>query len=153
MRTVAGEPGDVFLLCSDGLSSMVPDDGVVAAVEAAGRDPGRAAEALVAAANARGGEDNITVVIFELVGGADEQAAVDGAPPPPDDTQPDLASGDGSPPDEPVQESADPAVDDDAAPVDTTRHGAGPGGRIAAIALLAALLVLAALALYAGITR
>ena len=152
VRTVAGEPGDVFLLCSDGLSSMVPDDEVVAAVEAVARDPERAAEALVAAANARGGEDNITVVIFELVGDADAQAAEDGAPPP-EDTQPDLAPEDGSPPDEPEQESASPAVDDDAAPVDTTRHGAGPGGRLAAIALLAALLVLAILALYAGITR
>ncbi len=150
VRTVAGEPGDVFLICSDGLSSMVSDDGVAAAVEAAGRDPVRAAEALVAAANARGGEDNITVVIFELVGGA--QAPEDEAPPP-EDTQPDLTSGDGSPPDEPVQESAAPAVDGDAAPVDTRRHGAGPGGRIAAIALLAALLALAVLALYAGITR
>jgi len=153
VRTVAGEPGDVFLLCSDGLSSMVPDDEVVARVEATGRDPERAAEALVAAANARGGEDNITVVIFELVG--DAEAAEEEEPPPPEDTQPDLASGDGSP-DEPVQDGAEPrppAVDTVAAPVDTTHHGAGAGGRIAAIALLAALLVLAVLALYAGITR
>ena len=159
VRTVAGEPGDVFLLCSDGLSSMVPDDEVVAAVEAAGRDPERAAEALVAAANARGGEDNITVVIFELVGGDaqatdDEARATEDEAPPPEDTQPDLTSAEVAPTDEHPPESADPqTVDDGGAPVATTRHGAGPGGRIAAVVLLLALLVLAVLALYAGITR
>jgi hypothetical protein len=38
-------------------------------------------------------------------------------------------------------------------PVDASRHGAGPGGRVAAIALLAGLLTLAILVLYTGITR
>jgi protein phosphatase len=159
--TVAGEPGDVFLLCSDGLSSMVPDEQVASAIEAAERDPERAAESLVAAANARGGEDNITVVIFELVHAgeptsAEEQAPAGEAASPAEDTQPGLA---------PVADSADvtgdataleespPADEPPAAPVEPSRHGAGSGGRIAAIALLAAVLVVAILVLYAGITR
>jgi protein phosphatase len=160
--TVAGEPGDVFLLCSDGLSSMVPDEQVASTIEAAERDPERAAESLVAAANARGGEDNITVVIFELVRAGEPASSGEDAPvgedaQPAEDTQPELAS--------PVAASADAAVDGTtleespsaaeppAIPVETSRHGAGSGGRIAAIALLAAVLVLAILVLYAGLTR
>jgi hypothetical protein len=139
---------------------MVPDEQVASAIEAAERDPERAAEALVAAANARGGEDNITVVIFELVHAseptsAEEQAPAEEAASPAEDTQPGLAP--------PVAASADvigaaleesqPADGPPATPVETSRHGAGSGGRIAAIALLAAVLVVAILVLYAGITR
>src|SRR5262245_43896180 len=65
--TVQAEPGDLFLVCSDGLPVMVSDDEILAAVEGAGREPSQAADALVAAANARGGEDNVTVVLFELL--------------------------------------------------------------------------------------
>ena len=48
---------------------MLPDERMAAAIESAERDPDRAADALVAAANAEGGEDNITVVLFEMVEG------------------------------------------------------------------------------------
>ncbi|HEV7806019.1 MAG TPA: Stp1/IreP family PP2C-type Ser/Thr phosphatase [Solirubrobacteraceae bacterium] len=67
-----GESGDVFLLCSDGLTSMVPEGRVADIVRGARslRDAGRA---LIDAANAAGGRDNITVVLFALeeVGGPD----------------------------------------------------------------------------------
>ncbi|MDX6676816.1 MAG: family protein phosphatase [Solirubrobacteraceae bacterium] len=67
-----GEAGDVFLLCSDGLTSMVPETRVADIVRGAHslRDAGRA---LIDAANAAGGRDNITVVLFALedVGGPD----------------------------------------------------------------------------------
>lgn len=140
--TVAGESGDVFLLCSDGLSSMVADDAMAAAIEAAERDPARAAERLVAAANARGGEDNITVVLFELVeAGA---PADDGALKP--------APGERAP-SEPGPDSGEVAPEPAAAPPEASRHGAGPGGRFAALAFLAALLVIGILALYTGISR
>ncbi len=59
---VPWEAGDIFLLCSDGLSSMVPDAGI-ADVMAAG-DLGDRARALVSEANERGGHDNISVVLF-----------------------------------------------------------------------------------------
>lgn len=56
------EPGDVFLLCSDGLSGVVDDD-TIAAILSAEPDLEKACAALVNAANERGGPDNITVVL------------------------------------------------------------------------------------------
>ncbi len=56
------EPGDVYLLCSDGLSGMVSDEELLRLVHEADGDMEKAAKDLVAQANANGGEDNITVV-------------------------------------------------------------------------------------------
>jgi protein phosphatase len=67
--TVALQPGDLFLLCSDGLTTMVRDEDILAIVAAAAHDPARAAAMLVKAANEAGGEDNITAVLFEVVDG------------------------------------------------------------------------------------
>jgi serine/threonine protein phosphatase PrpC len=64
--TVDARPGDVFLLCSDGLTSMVGTDVILAAIEEHHGDFDAAAKALVVAANRGGGEDNITVVCFEI---------------------------------------------------------------------------------------
>jgi PPM family protein phosphatase len=72
--TVETKQGDVFLLCSDGLTSMVTDDRILALLERYRRDLDAAARALVKAANKGGGEDNITVVCFEI---AAEPAAVE----------------------------------------------------------------------------
>jgi protein phosphatase len=69
--TVEAAPGDVFLLCSDGLTTMVRDDTIEQIVEGYRRDLRGAAETLVEAANRGGGEDNITVVVFELVADGD----------------------------------------------------------------------------------
>jgi PPM family protein phosphatase len=62
---VEAEPGDLFLLCSDGLSTMVSDEDVLRTVEKAG-SLDKAARDLVRAANSGGGEDNVTVVLFRL---------------------------------------------------------------------------------------
>lgn len=67
--TIALEPGDAYLLCSDGLTSMVRDDEILRIVAGRAGDPDAAALALVDAANAAGGEDNVTVVLFEIVDG------------------------------------------------------------------------------------
>ena len=65
--TIESRPGDVFLLCSDGLTSMVGDAAILeAAIEVHGGDLDRAARELVTRANHGGGEDNITVVFFEI---------------------------------------------------------------------------------------
>ena len=64
--TIEAADGDLFLLCSDGLTTMVDDRTILDAVEAHRRDLRRAAKVLVEAANRRGGEDNITVVFFEI---------------------------------------------------------------------------------------
>jgi serine/threonine protein phosphatase PrpC len=62
MHKLGLEPGDVILVCSDGLSGMVPDE-QIAAVLAAEREPEGACRRLVAEANAQGGKDNITVIV------------------------------------------------------------------------------------------
>ncbi len=59
------EPGDRVLLCSDGLTTMIPDDQVVE-IMAAVDDPAGAADALVTAANEAGGVDNISVVVVDI---------------------------------------------------------------------------------------
>lgn len=55
------QPGDVLVLCSDGLSEHVEPEDVPAVLDS--RTVQEAAEALVALANERGGSDNITVVV------------------------------------------------------------------------------------------
>jgi protein phosphatase len=58
--------GDVLLMCSDGLTTMVPDDEIARVLAEAAGDIQAAGTNLVAAANARGGEDNITVVLLQF---------------------------------------------------------------------------------------
>ncbi len=72
--SVHATPGDLFLLCSDGLTVMVDDESILEAVEQHRSNLDEAAKALVNAANRGGGEDNITVVFFELDGDGDDTA-------------------------------------------------------------------------------
>lgn len=63
--TITGRADDLFMICSDGLTSMISDDEVGSILRSAeGLQDG--AEALVRAANQSGGRDNITVVLFRL---------------------------------------------------------------------------------------
>ena len=64
--TIEAEEGDVFLICSDGLSDMVEDEEILELVLANRDDLDKAVKALVAAANRVGGEDNITAVAFRI---------------------------------------------------------------------------------------
>jgi protein phosphatase len=57
-------PGDCFVLCSDGLHDMVPENQI--RDEVAARPPGEACRVLVDAARARGGYDNITVAVVAV---------------------------------------------------------------------------------------
>jgi PPM family protein phosphatase len=66
------QPGDIYLLCSDGLSGMVSDQTILAIVRDNRRDLQAAAKALIAAANRGGGDDNITVVVFAVDGDEEE---------------------------------------------------------------------------------
>jgi protein phosphatase len=61
------EPGDAALLCSDGLTTMVPDDRILGLVTARAGDLEAACRGLIAEANARGGRDNISVVLARRV--------------------------------------------------------------------------------------
>jgi PPM family protein phosphatase len=71
--TLAGRESDVFLICSDGLTSMISDEEVSSILRSAG-SLDEAANGLVRAANQSGGKDNITVILFRL--GEGEPAAV-----------------------------------------------------------------------------
>jgi protein phosphatase len=66
---VEPQPGDLFLLCSDGLTSMVDDRMIERLVEEKRGDLEGLVKALIRAANKGGGEDNITVVAFEIAEG------------------------------------------------------------------------------------
>ena len=142
--TMQAEPGDLFLVCSDGLSAMLSDEAVSSAIETADRDPERAADALVAAANARGGEDNITVVLFEIV---DDQAPAPSPVPEPVPEATVLPEA-GELTEEDVQVEASESV---AAEPEPSRHGAGAGGRVAALALIVSVLVVGLLVLYLAV--
>jgi protein phosphatase len=63
--TLSARDGDLFLLCSDGLTSMISDD-EVAAILRTSATLDEAADALIKAANQSGGKDNITVVLFRI---------------------------------------------------------------------------------------
>jgi serine/threonine protein phosphatase PrpC len=56
------QPGDVFVICSDGLTTHVDDQEILARVT--GAEPQAACDALVALALERGGSDNVTVVVI-----------------------------------------------------------------------------------------
>jgi protein phosphatase len=64
-------PGDVFLLCSDGLNTMLTDAEIRTLLERNAGKPEAACRALVDAANARGGEDNVTVVVLQVPRGSE----------------------------------------------------------------------------------
>lgn len=59
-------PGDMLLLCSDGLTTMVQDAEIARILGEAGGDVQKAATALVSEANEKGGEDNITVLLLKF---------------------------------------------------------------------------------------
>jgi serine/threonine protein phosphatase PrpC len=64
-RSYPARPGDIFLLCSDGLTGMVSDDRILEVVTGA-ESLREAGQALIREANENGGRDNITVVLFRL---------------------------------------------------------------------------------------
>jgi serine/threonine protein phosphatase PrpC len=103
--SVRAENGDLFLLCSDGLTDMVSEDSILAVVERHRDDIDGALRALVKEANRGGGQDNITVVAFEIT---DQVLAQDG------DTREQAR------PDTPSSDDADTLTEVDAVPtVDT----------------------------------
>ena len=66
MQQHKAKAGDILILCSDGLTTMIPDEDIARVVRESGGDVEKAAQALVASANAKGGEDNITVLLIRF---------------------------------------------------------------------------------------
>ena len=139
--TVEAAVGDIYLICSDGLTDIVRDEQIAELILAAGNEPDAATEALVAAANDAGGIDNITVVLFEIIEGEpvplpEPVAITEPAEEPDEDTLEQVV---GTP------EAAPPA------PV--RRHGAGAGGRWFALAAIVATLAVAAFIIWWSLGR
>jgi PPM family protein phosphatase len=101
------EVGDRLLLCSDGLSDMVPE-ATIGEILSSANDPEGGARALVSAALDGGGADNITVVVIDVR----EEPAEEPPPPARSDTQ---------------ELRAAPPVEDDAVPMPETRAPARDG--------------------------
>ncbi len=60
------QPGDVFLLCTDGLFDMIADEEIAAILAASQGNVEVAARSLVGAANAAGGYDNVSVIAVRI---------------------------------------------------------------------------------------
>ncbi len=63
----AALPGDIYLLCSDGLNDMVGDEDIQLTLGALGANPKLAASQLVRMANDNGGRDNISVILVRIL--------------------------------------------------------------------------------------
>ena len=136
--TLETRAGDLYLLCSDGLTDMIADDRILAVAQSAGEQPDAVARGLVDAANVAGGADNITVVAFEIAEG-------DPAPAP--------AATVATPGLEDVVTAApesDPPPPPDA---DVRRRGAGKGGRVLALLGLLVLVAVAVVLVWWSVTR
>jgi protein phosphatase len=61
------QPGDIYLLCSDGLCDMVEDDDIGMTLQALGANLKLAAQQLVQMANDNGGRDNVSVILVRVL--------------------------------------------------------------------------------------
>lgn len=77
IKSDVSQPGDMYLLCSDGLSGMVPDPQILEVVNLTD-DPQEACELLIAEANDAGGTDNISALMIRII--EDRPEEEEGAP-------------------------------------------------------------------------
>jgi len=150
---VEAEPGDVFLICSDGLTDMVEDEGIREVLEKFHNDLDRATKSLVSAANRGGGEDNITVVAFEISEDGGETArmpAVDA-----EDTMENVAAPKVDtmvvPPEQVEHVFVEPGSPEAAAV--TRREPISPAARVRLVLTMLVLLAIAAVLLVWGLVR
>jgi protein phosphatase len=67
LRIIKVQPGDVFFLCSDGLCGYADDDEIFAVARKSRQDINRLAQDLIQMANNRGGADNVSVIVIEVL--------------------------------------------------------------------------------------
>jgi protein phosphatase len=169
--TVRPQAGDVYLICSDGLSDMVSSETIEEVLNRHRGDLDAAAKALVKAANRGGGDDNITAVLFEMVDGEapaapaepDEQTRELAVPQPdadedtlhPEDgvTPPPVADQTPSPVDTMVVPAADieAALEEHETPQSTPQ--AGFGRRLLALLVILALIAVIVVLVWQGLAR
>jgi protein phosphatase len=146
--SVDGEAGDVYLICSDGLSDMVDGTTIEAILREHRANLEEAARSLVLAANRAGGDDNITAVLFELVEGPP-------APAEPDERTREYVSQ----PDEedtlhPEDAVAPPPVGTSPTETEeTSAPQAGLGRRLLALTVIVALIVVIVVLVWWGLAR
>ena len=61
------QPGDIYMLCSDGLSDMVSDEDIGMTLQALGANLNLAVQQLVQMANDNGGRDNVSVILIKIL--------------------------------------------------------------------------------------
>lgn len=66
IQTLETQPGDLFLLCSDGLTSMMSDAEISETLNSGNVDPPKICEELVRLANEAGGLDNVSVIVVQV---------------------------------------------------------------------------------------
>jgi len=161
-------PGDVLLLCSDGLSGPVPADAIRVALTRA--DPQAAAERLILEARKQGGPDNITAVVVRLdegPHGAEDDGSEETTLVQPADPEDDVATGelpfvvDAPEAEEDASDAADALAaqaavlraDDEGAPAPDPEAAAARRRRrsLRRLSIAAALLALLTAALAAGV--
>jgi protein phosphatase len=67
IHTYGVKPGDIYLLCSDGLSDMVQDEDIYSTLSTLQANLPLAAKQLVQLANDSGGRDNISVILMRVI--------------------------------------------------------------------------------------
>lgn len=148
--------GDVYLICSDGLSDMVDGSDIEVILRSHRGSLDDTARALIQAANRAGGEDNITAVLFEMVGDQepDETTREYQEPPALEDTL--------HPEDQVTPPAPAPAADDTmvvrveqltADEEAEEEFEAGLGRRMLALAVIIALCVLIIVLVYWGLAQ
>jgi protein phosphatase len=149
--TIDAQDGDVFLLCSDGLTDMVDDEDILDVAASYPHDLDRVTKSLVSAANRGGGEDNITVVAFEIADGdrtapmrAVEEDTMENVRAPAVDTMV-------VPPDQVEHVFVEPGTPE--AEAITSRDPISPAARVRLVLTMLALLAIAAALLVWGLVR
>jgi PPM family protein phosphatase len=153
---VDASEGDIFLLCSDGLTDMVGDDDILETVEKYHDDLDRATKALVSAANRGGGEDNITVIAFTITADGDETLRMPAADPDEDTAEHvavDAPKVDTMvvPPEEVEDVFVEPGSEE--AATIAQREPMTPAGRVRLVLTMLILLAIAAILLVWGLVR
>jgi serine/threonine protein phosphatase PrpC len=148
--SVDGEAGDVFLICSDGLSDMVDGATIEAIMREHRASLDDAARSLVQAANRAGGDDNITAILFELVEAPHRATEPDEETreyTPTLDEEDTLHPEDGVAPPPPAETPAEPHIEEASAPQ------AGLGRRLLALTVIVALSVVIVVLVWWGLAR
>jgi len=85
LKTIQVAEGDILLICSDGLTTMVPDSQIAKCIQAIGQDLDRIGDELIRMANEAGGHDNISLILIRVEPqAAGEDDAVTKPPPLPE---------------------------------------------------------------------